>query len=187
MTGCAGCETCELATELAEERSRTAELEAEIERLEAHNDELRGERDRASGMLRDSETQLRRAQGARDAARKNARESAAAKARDRVSDLEEAIELMLCEIEGIEVGFENGCKGAALMVAKKALGIDETLAPCPDCEGTGHGEALGDMSGYIPCGTCGGTGKIDAEDARRYRANRAALASREQLDTKEDR
>jgi hypothetical protein len=47
---------------------------------------------------------------------------------DRIRELEEAIELMLCEVEGIEVGFENGCKGAALMVGQKALGIDEEEA-----------------------------------------------------------
>jgi hypothetical protein len=33
----------------------------------------------------------------------------------------EAIDLMLVEIEGIEVGYDNGCKGAAVMVGKDAL------------------------------------------------------------------
>lgn len=70
---------------------RIAELETEVARLEAYNDEIRGERDRASGMLRDSEMQLRRVQGARDAARKISRESAAAKAQARANDAEEEI------------------------------------------------------------------------------------------------
>lgn len=41
-----------------------------------------------------------------------------------VRALREAIDLMLAEIEGIDVGFENGCKAAALMVGQKALGLD---------------------------------------------------------------
>jgi hypothetical protein len=40
--------------------------------------------------------------------------------------LAEAIDLMLCEIEGIEVGYENGCKATAIEVGQKALGLPLT-------------------------------------------------------------
>lgn len=40
-----------------------------------------------------------------------------------IDRLKEEIDLMLCEIDGIEVGFENGCKEAAIMVGKRALGL----------------------------------------------------------------
>lgn len=38
-----------------------------------------------------------------------------------------------------------------------------TQRPCPHCDGTGHGEPLGDQSGYVPCATCGGTGEDGRE------------------------
>ena len=52
--------------------------------------------------------------------------------------------------------------------------FDEDQAPCPYCDGTGHGEPLGDMSGYVPCQTCNGTGRIHADDARRINERRLA-------------
>jgi len=49
-------------------------------------------------------------------------------AADEIRQWREAVELMVCEIDGIQVGYDNGCKGAALMVGERMLGVDQAAS-----------------------------------------------------------
>jgi hypothetical protein len=49
------------------------------------------------------------------------------------------------------------------------------MAPCPVCNGTGHGDFVPGASIYPDCDTCGGACQVDEDDARRYRENSARM------------